>query len=300
MIKRLALIGLLSMLSTSAAYAANCSAYTYTLTNGTSADANQVMSNFNTILNCGNNNLAPIASPHFTGSVGIGTSTPTDVLDVTNSVVFGPATERLSLSSGSIGFNRKVATGAIYNSSAYAFQVQHNGSTVAASDQLQFQTYTPAGAGGPVPLILNAAGAVGISGGPNASYNFYVNGSAGGTSGWNVPSDARLKKNVEPISNGLALVKQLRGVRYDWRPANEREIGKSLPLPTNERQIGFIAQEVEKVVPEAVTKPKDATGTYGLKEENLIPILVEAIKEQQSEIEKLRAAVAALTPTTQR
>ena len=97
MFKRLASIGLLSLLSTSAAHAANCSAYTYTLTNGTSADANQVMSNFNNILNCGNNNLAPIASPQFTGSVGIGIAASANSLDVNGRARF------VSPASGSTG-----------------------------------------------------------------------------------------------------------------------------------------------------------------------------------------------------
>jgi hypothetical protein len=58
MFKRLLLaLGLLVM-ATAPALAVNCSSYPYTLTNGSTADANQVMSNFNSILNCANNNLA--------------------------------------------------------------------------------------------------------------------------------------------------------------------------------------------------------------------------------------------------
>lgn len=142
---------------------------------------------------------------------------------------------------------------------------------------------------------MNAAGSVGINGGPNASYAFFVSGSAGGTTVWTNTSDVRLKKNIVEISGALKLVQQLRGVRYDWRTAPERSVGKALPLPTGERQIGFIAQEVEKVVPEAVTKPKDTGGIYGLKADSLIPILVEAIKEQQAEIEQLRTGLAAVS-----
>src|ERR1700722_10686764 len=64
-----ALALLLGALVPDAAWAANCSPYTYTLTNGTTADANQVMANFNNVLNCANNNLVPSASPTFTGTV---------------------------------------------------------------------------------------------------------------------------------------------------------------------------------------------------------------------------------------
>jgi hypothetical protein len=90
-------------------------------------------------------------------------------------------------------------------------------------------------------------------------------------------------------------VERLRGVRFQWRSEGERTVGKALTLPEGKTQIGFIAQEVEKVVPEAVTAPKaGGSGTYSLSETNLIPILVQAVKEQQAEIEQLRAEVAAL------
>ncbi len=74
--------GLLTALASSAASAATCSAYTYTLSNGTTADASQVMQNFNDILSCANTSLAPLASPSFTGNVGIGTSSPMNLLDL--------------------------------------------------------------------------------------------------------------------------------------------------------------------------------------------------------------------------
>ena len=134
------------------------------------------------------------------------------------------------------------------------------------------------------------------------SYPFYVNGQAGGTTAWTNASDARLKKDVTPITGALAVVEQLQGVRYRWRPVAEREVGKDLKLPLDEPQIGFIAQDVEKVVPEAVDAPKPGSNdVYSLKETKLIPVLVEAIKEeaatakeQQAEIEALRSEIAAL------
>ena len=64
----------IGLLSSSAAFATTCPAYPYTLTNGTTADATQVMGNFNSILTCANTSLAPLASPSFTGNVGIGSA----------------------------------------------------------------------------------------------------------------------------------------------------------------------------------------------------------------------------------
>ena len=82
MLRTVIIVSLGFLLLTRAAAAQNCPAYTYTLTNGATADANQIMGNFNSILGCANNSLAPLASPHFTGSVGIGTTAPLTSLTV--------------------------------------------------------------------------------------------------------------------------------------------------------------------------------------------------------------------------
>lgn len=90
MLRKISLLvaGLASSLISSAASGTTCSAYTYTLTNGTTADANQVMSNFNSILNCANSSLAPLSGPNFSGSVGIGIATPGATLDVQGIALF--------------------------------------------------------------------------------------------------------------------------------------------------------------------------------------------------------------------
>jgi hypothetical protein len=90
-------------------------------------------------------------------------------------------------------------------------------------------------------------------------------------------------------------VEQLRGVRFEWRSVDERTIGKDIKLPIGQPQIGMIAQEVARVAPEVVSAPgKAATGAYSLNEANLVPLLIEAVKEQQAQIEQLRAELAAL------
>ncbi|RAK63171.1 hypothetical protein DLM85_21515 [Hymenobacter edaphi] len=94
-------------------------------------------------------------------------------------------------------------------------------------------------------------------------------------------SDARLKTDLRPLTGALAGVQALQGRRYRFKA------GKG---PQGE-QLGFIAQELEQVYPELVT-----TGADGLKAVNyaqLTPVLVEALKEQQRQIEQLRAEVAA-------
>lgn len=98
------------------------------------------------------------------------------------------------------------------------------------------------------------------------------------------PSDVRLKTNVRDIENALDTVLQLRGVRYQW--LDPMRFG-----PQDE--IGFIAQEVDLIVPEVVSKGGDY---WSLNSKNLIAVVVEAIKEiwdkVQQQDERLNALEA--------
>ena len=95
------------------------------------------------------------------------------------------------------------------------------------------------------------------------------------------PSDIRLKKNFTKIENGLDVVSKLEGHTFNWKKGGER------------LSAGFKAQEVEKVLPHLVDEKKlplkaDDDKEYKiLRYEEMIPYLVEAIKEQQKQINKL-------------
>jgi hypothetical protein len=266
---------------------AACATYPNVLTNGTTADASQVMGNFN----C----AALTGAGSFTGSVGINITTPTDTLDDYGTAVIGANGERLSFNAGSVGFNRKVLTGQIYNPSYYAYQFQHNQGTSSSADFLAIQVYQPSGVSvSGYALSVNGAGDVGVNT-TQATYQFYVNGSAAGTGNWINASDSRIKTDVTEIPNALDMVARLRGVRFQWRPVADRKVGKGLNLPVGQAELGFIAQEVEAVAPEAVVRPaKGSSEIYGLKEASIVPILVEAIKAQQAEIKQLQADLAAM------
>lgn len=100
-------------------------------------------------------------------------------------------------------------------------------------------------------------------------------------------SDARLKKNVSPIEGALAKALSLRGVRFDFRADEFPE--RHLPAT---RQMGFIAQEVEKIAPEVVAT--DAKGYKTLAYGNMTALLVEALREEHARVEALEARLAAL------
>ena len=103
----------------------------------------------------------------------------------------------------------------------------------------------------------------------------------------NSTSDIRYKKNIETIDSALEKVQSLRGVTFDWdNDAFEENENTKKPNFT-ERATGVIAQDVEKVLPEAVRENKDGfkNVAYG----NMVGLLIEAIKEQQEQIDALKA-----------
>jgi hypothetical protein len=110
------------------------------------------------------------------------------------------------------------------------------------------------------------------------TYTGYINSNGGFTD----VSDAVLKENVVTIDGALNKSLQLRGRYFTWINENQ----------TDDRQIGFIAQEVEAVVPELVTT--SSTGIKGVSYGKTAALLVEAIKEQQTLIEALTARITAL------
>ena len=90
----------------------------------------------------------------------------------------------------------------------------------------------------------------------------------------NSTSDERLKKNVAPITNALSDVTQLEGVSFDWKD-------------TGTRGHGFIAQQVEPILPDVVQTDEE-TGIKSINYVGMIGHLVEAIKELKAEIEELK------------
>jgi hypothetical protein len=93
-------------------------------------------------------------------------------------------------------------------------------------------------------------------------------------------SDARFKDNIETISNASDKLSQLRGVTYNFK--QEEIAGRTFD---GSDQIGFIAQEVEQVFPELVVTHEN--GYKGVNYQGLIPVIVEALKDNQAAVEEI-------------
>jgi hypothetical protein len=138
--------------------------------------------------------------------------------------------------------------------------------------------------------------------------NYYSGGSAIGAYGpinctYDVTaysSDKRLKTNIKVIDNAMQKVMTLTGMTYDWNNVGS-QYGWN---PKNIREAGVFAQEIEAVLPEAVRPAPFDTDADGnsisgehfltVKYEKIVPLLIEAIKEQQTQIEELKSQISYL------
>jgi len=121
----------------------------------------------------------------------------------------------------------------------------------------------------------------GNAGQKTSSSKFTFNPSSGllTSTDYNSSSDKRLKTNIKTVESALDKVNSLRGVTFKWKEGGNEAIG-------------LIAQEVQKVIPEVVTK--DDSGYLGIRYTNIIGVLVEAIKEQQDQINTLKKQIEKL------
>ncbi|HWO57261.1 MAG TPA: tail fiber domain-containing protein [bacterium] len=96
------------------------------------------------------------------------------------------------------------------------------------------------------------------------------------------PSDARLKRDIRPLHGALNSLKHLDAVRYRWR----EDVVEARHWSDGE-QIGLLAQQVQDVAPQAVVEMSD--GHLAVDYARLVPLLIEGMKEQQRQIEELKA-----------
>lgn len=122
-----------------------------------------------------------------------------------------------------------------------------------------------------------------VQGGLAGSFtgNVFVGGNLTYTGALTHASDARYKTDVQPLDGALQTIENLHGVTYNY---NQKAFPQ-MNFPAT-RQVGFIAQEVQSVLPQLVSKDKE--GYLSVDYVQVVPVLVEAIKEQQKEIAALK------------
>jgi trimeric autotransporter adhesin len=114
------------------------------------------------------------------------------------------------------------------------------------------------------------------------SQKLHVNGNILATGTVSQSSDERLKKDIKVVDGALAKISQIKGVTYKWKKPENHGDDKG-------RQLGVIAQDVEKVFPEAVKEDKE--GIKSVNYGDMIAPLIEAVKELKAENDALRAEI---------
>jgi hypothetical protein len=194
------------------------------------------------------------------GNVGIGVTGPGEKLTIGDT--------------GNVGMSITDGTHTQYIASIATANAYGNGSTVG---QLYLRGYDGIGfsgnEGGATHMTLLTGGDVGI-GDTTPSYKLDVAGTIRATGDVIAFSDVRVKENIKTIKSSLDKVSKLRGVEFN-------KIGE------DEKSIGVIAQEIEKVIPEVVKT--DEEGMKSVAYGNISGLLIEAIKELKAEVDLLKS-----------
>jgi hypothetical protein len=276
------------------------------------------------------------------GNVGIGSTSPSDKLDVVGNVkISGLSSPVATTSISNASLLMASSTGELRSTQGTANQVlkmNSGGTAIEWGAPVSSSLSIPASTGdilyynGTAWVVLNppgtSAGAAGVkyaltlpnsgSGTPSwqatdafsvsgdnmgngvASSNINLNSyNLTGTGNINISgritsngiqetSDVRFKKNISPLSNVLSKVLSVQGVSYNWK--KEEFPSKSFGSKT---ELGFIAQDLEQIFPELVETDKD--GFKSVQYSHMVPVLLEAIKEQQKLINQLQGTVSNLS-----
>ncbi|PCJ86711.1 MAG: hypothetical protein COA57_05740 [Flavobacteriales bacterium] len=208
------------------------------------------------------------------GKVGIGTITPNELLSVNNPSghVSIQLTDLASNATANDGFTLSLSNSFVVFNNQEGGAFYFNSGNVAAGQPLINH------------MVIQPNGNVGIGGSPACKLD--VNGGICGYSSL-TPSDQSIKKNIQGLDNSLEKIQQLIGISFEW---DLDTLPDSLIMAGT--QIGFIAQQVDSVIPEVVHEDT-ATGLLSVDYSSIIPYMVEAIKEQQQMIDSLKQRQAA-------
>jgi hypothetical protein len=195
-----------------------------------------------------------------TGSIGINTNSPSQKLEVVDTNDTFIKVRNTAGGGYATGFRLKAGS-----DNEYGF--------IGADNYCYIRDFTSA----VNRLTLFNNGNFAINTGNDNGYRFYVAGTIYATGNITANSDISLKKNLTIIDNPTDKLMQLNGYTYQWKSDDSH-------------QYGVIAQEVEKILPYAVSTGND--GIKGVSYNQIIPVLIEAVKEQKAKIENLEILLA--------
>jgi hypothetical protein len=204
------------------------------------------------------------------GNVGIGTTSPISKLDVYSSVA--TATAPTMFLSQNAGYGQIVALDSYHGLTLRGYPTVNSDYTTTAADVMSFFEY-----GGDFRFYKKNVSVLTLQGCLNDG-TWTVTGDV---VAYGSPSDITLKTNIKPLEGALEKVMKLQGVSFTWK--EDTEMSKMINLKDD---IGFIAQEVQEVIPDLVRK--NDNGLLSLRDKGITALLVEAIKEQQKQIDELK------------
>jgi Chaperone of endosialidase len=205
------------------------------------------------------------------GNIGLGTAAPQHALHVVGEGVRVQGNTTDTMPRFSLNF-----TGALTDEGRWQNYAAPNRLSLTALNDAEnteiFWLLVNRGLGTAISSVTFPSGNVGIG---TINPSSTLEGTLGGTTladAWTLRSSARFKSNIQTIPFALNTVLQLRGVTFDYKE-------------TQKHSIGFIAEEVGRVLPEVVESEANGRDAKGLDYNRLTPVVVEAIKEQQQEIQ---------------
>ncbi len=233
------------------------------------------------------------------GNIGIGSETPDKKLTVIGDISASALLYASSSNANGSNYNTLLVdtnTGRFYHTGSYGGGGGGGGTTVSANDggsgasltdiTVDGTTFSVGGGfwqnhSNGVELVTSADN-VGIGSAPSNTHKLSVNGN-GVFSGDVIAyytSDKRLKDNIKPIEDPIGKIKQIGGYSFDWNDKQNTYEGTDF---------GVIAQEIEEVLPSLVQTRED--GFKGVKYDKIVSLLIEAVKDQQKQIDELKKLI---------
>jgi hypothetical protein len=201
------------------------------------------------------------------GNVGIGNTNPGSFNEAANQLVVGTTSGNngITIAGGTTGYSSIYLADGTTGSEAYRGYIEYGHSL----DYMDLAT------SGVNRIRLTGGGNILMGTTSDNGERLYISGNVRATGTITANSDLTLKKNLLKIENALEKVEQINGYTYEFKEDDSK------------RHAGVIAQEIQTVLPEIVNKGND--GILGVEYGNISALLIEAIKEQQTQINELKA-----------